>query len=334
VDGSASSSWVSNQLSVIRTAFDKMCGRQVALGLMTPRRPKRLPVVPSREEVLRILQAATSLRDKLLIGLMYAAGLRVSEVVRLRWRDFDFDRRVVNVWQGKGRTDRQVMLPQSFEPLLRELAKNFSPADHVFPAEATARKRRHLSPRTAQRAVARAVRLAGIGKRITPHSFRHGFATHLIENGTDIRFIQQLLGHVKLETTTLYTKVAVIRQQRVTSPLDALVGGAASRRSLPAPKQPVGTMRLEMRARNDPADTIRAADVTVCITAGQQKLTLQGIVVSEARPGWVTLQLPPQERWQGSLSRLTAAQRERIESAEFYQKLQFHITRRFLGCQT
>jgi integrase/recombinase XerD len=163
---------------------------------------------------------------------------------------------------------------------------------------------------------------------------RHAFATHLIENGTDIRFIQKLLGHVKLETTTIYTKVAVIRQQHVASPLDALVGTADSRRSLPAPKRPAGTMRLEMRPRQNSADAIRVSDVTVDITAGQQKLKLEGIVVSEARPGWVSLQLPPQERWQESLSRLTAAHRERIESAEFYQKLQFHITRRFLGCQT
>jgi len=214
VDGGASSSWVSVQLSVIRTAFDKMCGRQVTLGLMTPRRPKRLPVVPSREEVLRILQAATSLRDKLLIGLMYAAGLRVSEVVRLCWRDLDFDRRVINVWQGKGRTDRLVTLPVSFEPLLCELAKNAEPGDFLFPTD---RKGRYITPRTAQRTVQRAVRLAGIGKRITPHSFRHGFACHLLENDTDIRFIQQLLGHVRLETTRIYTKVAVLKDKPVGS---------------------------------------------------------------------------------------------------------------------
>lgn len=102
VDGGASSSWVSIHLSAIRTAFDKMCGRSITLGLETPRRPKRLPVVLSAREVKRLLEAAPSMRDKLLLGLMYATGVRVSEVVRLKWRDVDFDRQCINVWQGKG----------------------------------------------------------------------------------------------------------------------------------------------------------------------------------------------------------------------------------------
>ena len=123
VDGGASSSWVGINLSAIRTAFDKMCGRSVTLGLETPRRPKRLPVVLSTKEVMLLLAAAISLRDKLLIGLMYATGARVSEVARLRWRDVDFDRRCITIWQGKGRVDRQVMLAATFEPLLRQLSQ-------------------------------------------------------------------------------------------------------------------------------------------------------------------------------------------------------------------
>lgn len=102
VDAGAGSSYVSINLSAIRTAFDKMCFRQITLGLATPRRPKRLPVVLSVEEVKRVLQAAPRLRDKLLLGLMYATGMRVSEVVQLRFRDLDHDRRVVNVWQATG----------------------------------------------------------------------------------------------------------------------------------------------------------------------------------------------------------------------------------------
>jgi site-specific recombinase XerD len=92
VDGGAGSSWLSTTLSAIRTLFDKFCGQSITLGLVTPRRGKKLPVVLSRQEVIRLLEAAVSLRDKLLLGLMYATGVRVSEVVRLRWRDFDFDR--------------------------------------------------------------------------------------------------------------------------------------------------------------------------------------------------------------------------------------------------
>ena len=97
-----------NYLSAIRTAFDKMCFRDVTLGLTTPRRPRKLPVVLSECEVRRLLDAAPTQRDQLLFGLMYATGLRVSEVARLRYRDLDFDRELINVWLGKGGADRQV----------------------------------------------------------------------------------------------------------------------------------------------------------------------------------------------------------------------------------
>jgi len=137
VDAGVGSSQVSTHLFAIRIAFDKMCHRQVTLGLTTPRRPKKLPVVLSVEEVQRLLEATPTLRDKLLLGLMYATGMRVSEVVRLRWRDVDFDRRLVNVWQGKGRSDRQVMLPKTFEPLLARLSEQFAGEDYVFPTGKT-----------------------------------------------------------------------------------------------------------------------------------------------------------------------------------------------------
>jgi site-specific recombinase XerD len=149
---------------------------------------------------------------------MYATGLRVSEVVRLCWRDIDFDRKALNVWQGKGRKDRVVMLPATFAPLLMQLKFASKPNDYIFTEE---RPNRHLSPTTAQRIMARAMAIAGIAKNATPHTLRHSFATHLLENGTDIRFIQKLLGHTRLETTRLYAHVAVLRNVsplRPTSP--------------------------------------------------------------------------------------------------------------------
>lgn len=161
VDAGLSSSTVSNHLAAIRTAFDKFCLRQVTFGMVVPRKPKRLPVILSSEEVIALLQAAPSLRDKLLLGLMYATGMRVSEVVRVRWRDVDFDRRLINVWQGKGRTDRQVTLPVCLEWLLTSLSKGFEAEDFLFPSENGTRRDRHLSPRTAQRVMERAVRIAG-----------------------------------------------------------------------------------------------------------------------------------------------------------------------------
>jgi hypothetical protein len=318
-----------------------MCGRSVTLGLQTPRRPKRIPVVLSVQEITRLLMAAVSLRDKLLIGLLYALGARVSEVVRLRYRDFDFDRACVTIWQGKGRTDRQVTLPASYEPLLRELARADSPDAYIFPGD---RRGRYLSPRTVQRVVKRTLRLAGIGKAATPHSMRHSFATHLFEDGTDIRLIQTLLGHVHLETTRLYTKVAVVKQRQVDSPLDMLTGCRRSRTNEPKPTidpraiglpispgapRSVGRLRIDLQRRSTDAEAVPVADVTLTIVTDPNPVQLTGIVVREARPGWLTLDVPPLERWEEPMRWLTPEQKTRIESAEFYELLQREVARRF-----
>lgn len=328
VDGGASSSWVGVHLAAIRTAFDKMCGRRITLGLETPRRPKRLPVVPSAEEVRQLLEAAPSLRDKMLIGLMYALGVRVSEVVRLRYSDVNFDRRVITVWQGKGRSDRQVMLPHSFEPLLRHMAGAFAPDEYLFPGERTGR---HLSPRTVERVVGRAVIVADLNRKITPHSLRHAFATHLLENGTDIRFIQKYLGHVRLETTTIYTRVAVLRENRVESPLDVLTGNRTSASRGETTPRPVGTMKLTVVPRQGAPDGPPTADACILVNNQPQSVELSGIVLSESRPGWVSLELPPTEVWEERLQRLSPNQQERIASPEFYQYLQRHLGERFLA---
>lgn len=221
VDGGAESATLTSFLSAIRTGFDKFCGRDVTLGLVTPRRPKRMPVVPSCEDVSRLLAAALSIRDKLLIGLMYAAGFRLSEVCRLKWSDFDFNRKLIRVRRGKGAADRLVLLPQKYFDLLKSMSNRSECDQFVFIG---IRKGKHISARTVGRAVERARVLAGIKKRLTPHSLRHGFATHLLEQGTGIRAIQKLLGHARLETTTIYTRVAKEGSQ-VLSPLDRLEDG-------------------------------------------------------------------------------------------------------------
>jgi len=330
VDAGLASATVSNHLSAIRTVFDKFCGRQITLGMVTPRRPKRLPVILSAEEVKALLQAATSLRDKLILGLMYATGMRVSEVVRVRWRDLDFDRRLINVWQGKGRTDRQVTLPTCYESLLKELSKGFSGDDFMFPSESNtrSRKNRHLSPRTAERIMERAVRIAGIKKKATPHSLRHSFATHSFEDGCDIRRIQKALGHVRLETTTIYIKVARPSSEKGTpSPLDKLYHAAPKN---PTASKPVG--RLQIHFQQQPSETkgCRNAKVTLAIQSNSRPIYFTGILASEVRPGYVTLQIPPLESWEEPLRWLSRTQRERFEEPEFYEMLQREISTRLL----
>ena len=320
VDANRSSRTVANHLSAIRTAFDKFCRREITAGLAIPRQPKSRPLVLSPEEVAKLLQATPTLRDKLLLGLMYATGMRVGEVVRVRWRDVDFDRRLIYVWQGKGRSDRQVMLPESFEPLFKKLSATVDPDAFLFPSS---NPDRHLSPRTAQRAMARAVRLAGIRKEATPHTLRHSFATHSFENGTDIRRIQKLLGHVRLETTTIYIKVArPDNDARVPSPIDQLV----SKNPIQS-RKPVGRMRIHLE-RND--ETNRPTGrVTLEVHSSGRRLYFTGTHASETRPGFITLTIPPLEDWHEPMSWLTREQRDRFAEAEFYETLQREITLRF-----
>lgn len=348
LDAGNSSSTLSVHLSAIRTSFDKMCFRDLTLGIVTPRRSKRLPVVLSKEEVSRLLDGAVSLRDKLLLGLMYATGMRCSEVARVRWHDIDFDRNVIMVRLGKGARDRQVMLPEGFRELLRSLSHREDAGDFVFPSEpgnARFEKRRnvtrHLSPRSIQRVMQRTCRIAGIAKPATPHSLRHSFATHSFEDGCDIRRIQRVLGHVNLETTTIYVRTAQTPEpHKMPSPLDRLASKAcvsppaeqvrASQGSRVAPqkhlqgKRQAGTLRIHMRK----LDGERFTRVTIQIQSAGTPVYLTGIRATESRPGFWTLQIPPHEDWAAAMQQLSALQRERMTEPEFYASLQNAITNR------
>ena len=181
--------------------------------------PRKAPVVLSREEVARLLEAAPGLKYKAALSVAYGAGLRVSEVANLKVSDIDSERMTLRVEQGKGQRDRTVMLSPRLLQLLREWWKAAHPQVWLFPGQ------NPINPVTARqinRAVTAAKDLAGISKRVSPHTLRHSFATHLLEQGADIRVIQVLLGHAKLETTALYTRVAVSTIRDVESPLDRL----------------------------------------------------------------------------------------------------------------
>jgi integrase/recombinase XerD len=181
--------------------------------------PRKAPVVLSLEEVARLLEAAPGLKYKAALSVAYGAGLRVSEVANLKVSDIDSERMTLRVEQGKGQRDRTVMLSPRLLQLLREWWKAARPQVWLFPGQ------NPINPVTARqlnRAVHAAKSLAGISKRVSPHTLRHSFATHLLEQGADIRVIQVLLGHAKLETTALYTRVAVSTIRDVESPLDRL----------------------------------------------------------------------------------------------------------------
>ena len=188
--------------------------------------PRKAPVVLSQEEVSRLLQAAPGLKYKAALSVAYGAGLRVSEVAHLKVSDIDSDRMMLRVEQGKGQRDRDVMLSPQLLELLREWWHAARPRAWLFPGQNPVNP---MSARQLVRAVHAAAQAAGIAKRVSPHTLRHSFATHLLEQNVDIRVIQVLLGHAKLETTALYTRVAVNTIRDVKSPLERLGVNLASR---------------------------------------------------------------------------------------------------------
>jgi integrase/recombinase XerD len=181
--------------------------------------PRKAPVVLSQEEVARLLEAAPGLKYKAALSVAYGAGLRVSEVANLKVSDIDSQRMMLRVEQGKGQRDRTVMLSPRLLELLREWWHAARPQVWLFPGQNPINP---ITPRQLNRAVTAAKDLAGISKRVSPHTLRHSFATHLLEQGADIRVIQVLLGHAKLETTALYTRVAVSTIRDVESPLERI----------------------------------------------------------------------------------------------------------------
>ena len=171
----------------------------------------------SKEEIERMLAKTTNPKHNFLISLMYSAGLRVSETIKIHMRDFDLDRKIIMVRQGKGQKDRCTLLSEKLIPILKKQLLLKKPGDYLFTG---AQGNGHLTSESAEKIIKRAAETAGIAKKVSCHSLRHSFATHLLEAGTSIRYIQELLGHSRLETTQIYTKVANNNLQNIKSPLD------------------------------------------------------------------------------------------------------------------
>lgn len=211
-----------HRLTALNFFFSVTCDRsEMKRYLRYQRIAKQIPVVLSAAEVARILAAAPGpgLKYRAALSVAYGCGLRANEVTHLKVSDIDSDRMLIRVEQGKGRKDRQVMLSPTLLELLRAYYRETRPAGWLFPGRDPANP---ISNRQLSRAFHAACDFAGIKKNVSPHTLRHSFATHLLENGTDIRVIQVLLGHTTLETTTVYTKVAIKMIRDVTSPLDLL----------------------------------------------------------------------------------------------------------------
>ena len=224
VDQGTSPITLNATITGLKFLFDVTLGRSELMAKMqTVRVPQTLPVVLSRDEVARLIAAAPNLKSQTALSIAYGTGLRVSEVISLKVTDIDSKRMTLRVEQGKGRKDRYAMLsPVLLERLrawwrLAHAQGKMLPNGWLFPGLDPTD---HVTARQLNRAVHLAAATAGIDKRITPHGLRHAFATHLLEQRVDIRVIQVLLGHKRLDTTSLYAAVATDLLRRVISPLD------------------------------------------------------------------------------------------------------------------
>jgi integrase/recombinase XerD len=183
------------------------------------RTPRKLPVVLSADEVVRFLEAVSGLKSRAALTTAYAAGLRASEVAGLLIEDIDIDRGVIRVRHGKWAKDRDVMLSAQLLGILRTYWRLARPRRFLFPGRDEGRS---INPTVLHAACRSAAKAAGLSKRVTLHTLRHSFATHLLENGADIRIIQALLGHANLSSTARYTQVASHTIRATQSPLDRL----------------------------------------------------------------------------------------------------------------
>jgi len=191
----------------------------VVEAVACPKQQKKLPIILSLDELVRFFKAVTNLKHRAILMTTYAAGLRLSEVRHLRVDDIDSQRMVIRIRQAKGHKDRYVMLSPRLLAILRQYWKAVRPRNYLFPG---ADPDRPINPRTVQEVCKAALRAAGIKKKVTVHTLRHSFATHLLEAGTDLRTIQILLGHQNLGTTARYLHISTAALKATHSPLDAL----------------------------------------------------------------------------------------------------------------
>jgi len=189
------------------------------VDIESPKIPKHIPTVLSKEEVRKLIDATKTLKHRLLIEVLYSSGLRLSECIHLKFEDLEIDDRIGWVRGGKGGKDRMFILSKQLIERLKEYQHRYKlDSGYIFPG----RKGHHLSPRAVQKMVGELTKRANIKKNVHPHTLRHSFCTHLLENGVDIRKIQVLAGHSSLSTTERYTHISKKQLTDVQSPLDNL----------------------------------------------------------------------------------------------------------------
>ncbi len=210
---------MNGKINAVKFYFEKVLHKErMFFDIPRPKKPIRLPKMLSKAEVKKLFAQVSNKKHLLALKLCYGMGLRVSEVVKIKLEDIDSSRMVVQVVGAKGKKDRYVPLPQSLLPQLREYYKAYRPKEYLLEGQYGGA----YSKGSVQQVFKRAMKKARINKRIGVHGLRHSYATHLLEAGADMRFIQELLGHNSIKTTQIYTKVTPRSLSNIASPLDSL----------------------------------------------------------------------------------------------------------------
>jgi site-specific recombinase XerD len=204
---------VCHDIFAIQFFFCKVLGRKI--DIPRPKRDKKIPEILSKAEVRRMIELTSNIKHRLIIKMLYGCGLRVSEIVGLKRENIDFGSGLVHIVLAKGKKDRFVKMPESMGMEMQSYC-NLLAGNILFPSNRGSR----ITTATVQAIVENAAKKAGIRKRVYPHLLRHSFATHLLENGTDLRVIQKLLGHSDVRTTQIYTQISQASIKNVKSPLD------------------------------------------------------------------------------------------------------------------
>ena len=203
--------------AALKFFYDEILKRNI-INFKTPKIPKNIPSVLTKEEIKKLIKSSGSYKTKIIIQLLYSSGLRLSELRGLKLNDLELEEKIGWVRKGKGSKDRMFILSSYMINELKEYIKRLDKnEDYLFPG-----KNNTLSSRNIQKIVENAAKRAGIKKKVTPHKLRHSFATHLLEDGVDIRYIQSLLGHASIATTEIYTHVSKEKIKAIRNPLDTL----------------------------------------------------------------------------------------------------------------
>ena len=199
--------------------YSVILNKKFAFEITRPKKDKYLPTVLNKTEIKNIINSIDNIKHKTMIMLIYSAGLRVSEASKMRVQDIDFERETITVKNSKNRKDRITILSQTFAQILKKYLELYNPNYWLFEGQ---NKKNHITIRTIQKVFEIAMKNANIKKETGVHGLRHSFATNLLEEGTDIRYIQDLLGHASPKTTMIYTHVCSKKLKNIKSPLDTI----------------------------------------------------------------------------------------------------------------